>query len=270
MSSSQTYGSETEGIPGAPTVEFDNVSFRYQNAGAESLLPVSFTAKQGETIGIIGGTGAGKTTLVNLIPRFYDATEGEVRVDGRPVTDYSREALAEKVGVVPQRAVLFHGTIRENMRWRDETADDAEIYRALDMAQIKGSVEEKGGLDFCLEEGGGNLSGGQKQRLSIARALVGKPEILILDDSSSALDYATDAALRHAIREGSGGATVFIVSQRTASLMHADKILVLDDAAVVGMGTHEELLQNCDVYREIHESQFGKGSAGKEDAANVR
>ncbi len=269
MTSSQTYGEMTEGVADAPAVEFSDVSFRYKNAGAESLLPVTFTAKHGETVGIIGGTGSGKTTLVNLIARFYDATGGEVKIDGRPIAEYTREALAKKIGIVPQRAVLFHGTVRENMRWRDENADDAEIYRALDMAQIKDSVEEKGGLDFCLEEGGGNLSGGQKQRLSVARALVGKPEILILDDSSSALDYATDAALRHAIREGSDAATVFIVSQRTASLMHADKIIVLDDAAPVGMGTHEELLRTCEVYREIHESQFGKESDGKEDIQNA-
>ena len=269
MTSSQSYGTESEGIADAPAVEFSDVAFRYREAGEDSLLPVSFTAKRGETVGIIGGTGAGKTTLVNLIARFYDATEGSVRIEGRPIGDYSREALAKKIGIVPQRAVLFHGTVRENMKWRDEKADDAEICRALEMAQIKDSVEEKGGLDFRLEEGGGNLSGGQKQRLSIARALVGKPEILILDDSSSALDYATDAALRHAIREGSGGATVFIVSQRTATLMHADKILVLDDAALVGMGTHEELLRTCDVYREIHESQFGKGNEEKEAGAHA-
>ena len=269
MTSSQSYGTESDGIADAPAVEFSDVAFRYREAGEDSLLPVSFTAKRGETVGIIGGTGAGKTTLVNLIARFYDATEGSVRIEGRPIGDYSREALAKKIGIVPQRAVLFHGTVRENMKWRDEEADDAEICRALEMAQIKDSVEEKGGLDFRLEEGGGNLSGGQKQRLSIARALVGKPEILILDDSSSALDYATDAALRHAIREGSGGATVFIVSQRTATLMHADKILVLDDAALVGMGTHEELLRTCDVYREIHESQFGKGNEEKEADAHA-
>ena len=269
MTSSQVYGEETEGLPDAPAVEFSNTAFRYRGAGADSLLPVSFTARRGETVGIIGGTGAGKTTLVNLIARFYDATEGSVQIEGRPVADYSREALAKKIGIVPQRAVLFHGTVRDNMRWRDENASDDEIYHALEMAQIKDSVDEKGGLDFSVEEGGGNLSGGQKQRLSIARALVGKPEILILDDSSSALDYATDAALRHAIREGSGGATVFIVSQRTASLMHADKILVLDDAALVGVGTHEELLRTCEVYREIHESQFGTGNGGKEAAAHA-
>lgn len=261
----QVYGEAVEPLSSESEIECDGVAFRYAGAGADSLLPLSFRAKKGETIGIIGGTGAGKSTLVNLIARFYDATEGEIRIGGRPIREYSREALAKKIGIVPQRAVLFHGTIRENMRWRDESASDEEIFRALQIAQIADTVKEKGGLDYCLEEGGGNLSGGQKQRLSIARALVGRPEILILDDSSSALDYATDAALRRAIREENRESTILIVSQRTASLMHADKILVLDDAALVGEGTHEQLLRECEIYREIHESQFGK-----EASAHVR
>lgn len=254
---SQSYGEESEGLDGEVAVEFSGVSLRYDNAGDESLSEISFTAMRGETVGIIGGTGAGKSSLVNLIPRFYDATAGEVRIFGRPARDYTATALGEMVGIVPQKAVLFSGSIRENMLWGDRCADDGEIMRALKIAQAERVVADKGGLDARVEAGGRNFSGGQRQRLTIARALVGSPEILILDDSASALDYATDAALRRAIREMDGDSTVFIVSQRAASVMHADKILVLDDGRAVGIGSHEELLAGCAVYREIYESQFG-------------
>ena len=254
---SQSYGEESEGLSGDIAVEFSGVSLRYDNAGDESLCDISFTAMRGETVGIIGGTGAGKSSLVNLIPRFYDATAGEVRVFGRPVGEYSSEAIGGMVGIVPQKAVLFSGSIRENMLWGDKNADDGEIMRAVKIAQAERVVADKGGLDARVEAGGRNFSGGQRQRLTIARALVGSPEILILDDSASALDYATDAALRRAIREMEGDSTVFIVSQRAASVMHADKIVVLDDGRAVGIGSHDELLAGCAVYREIYESQFG-------------
>jgi len=211
---------------------------------------------RGETIGVIGGTGSGKSSLVNMIPRFYDATEGEVLLFGKPVGDYAPGAISEAIGVVPQKAVLFSGSIRDNMLWGDGDATDEEIYRALDIAQARAVVDEKGGLDARVEGGGRNFSGGQRQRLTIARALVGDPKIIILDDSASALDYATDAALRTAIRNMGGGATVFIVSQRAASVMYADKIIVLDDGEAVGIGTHGELYDSCPVYREIYESQF--------------
>ena len=242
-------------------VAFDHVSLRYQGAGAESLSDVTFTAKKGQTIGVIGGTGSGKTTLVSLIPRFYDATKGQVTLLGQPITAYSKEELNRHVAVVMQKAQLFKGTIRSNLLWGNENATDEELWHALSIAQSEDFVRQKPGkLDDPVEQGGRNLSGGQKQRLTIARALVGKPDILILDDSASALDYATDAALRKALRTLPAETTLFIVSQRTSSLRHADQIIVLDDGHVVGIGTHDTLMQTCEVYREIHESQFRKGS----------
>ena len=242
-------------------VAFDHVSLRYQGAGAESLSDVTFTAKKGQTIGVIGGTGSGKTTLVSLIPRFYDATKGQVTLLGQPITAYSKEELNRHVAVVMQKAQLFKGTIRSNLLWGNENATDEELWHALSIAQSEDFVRQKPGkLDDPVEQGGRNLSGGQRQRLTIARALVGHPDILILDDSASALDYATDAALRKALRTLPAETTLFIVSQRTSSLRHADQIIVLDDGHVVGIGTHDELMQTCEVYREIHESQFRKGS----------
>lgn len=243
-------------------VEFKNVSLRYRGAGDDSLVGLNFAVKPGETIGIIGGTGSGKTSVVNLIPRYYDVTEGEVLVDGINVKDYPMEELREKVGMVMQKAVLFSGTIRENMNWGKKDATDEEINRALDIAQAREFVETKEGkLEAVIAQGGKNLSGGQRQRLTIARALVREPEILILDDSASALDFATDAKLRQALRTLKN-TTTFIVSQRAASIMHADQIIVLDDGRITGLGKHEELLKHCDVYREIYESQF-KAEDGK-------
>ena len=242
-------------------VAFDHVSLRYQGAGAESLSDVTFTAKKGQTIGVIGGTGSGKTTLVSLIPRFYDATKGQVTLLGQPITAYSKAELNRHVAVVMQKAQLFKGTIRSNLLWGNENATDEELWHALSIAQSEDFVRQKPGkLDDPVEQGGRNLSGGQRQRLTIARALVGHPDILILDDSASALDYATDAALRKALRTLPAETTLFIVSQRTSSLRHADQIIVLDDGHVVGIGTHDTLMQTCEVYREIHESQFRKGS----------
>lgn len=242
-----------------PSVEFDHVCLTYKNAGAESLTDVSFKAYRGETIGIIGGTGSGKSSLVNLIPRFYDATKGQVLVSGKNVKDYSLEELRRKVGMVLQKAVLFKGTIRENLRWGKEDATEEELLRALDISQAREFVDNKdGGLDAPVAQGGKNLSGGQKQRLTIARALVRNPEILILDDSASALDFATDARLRKAIKEMEDGPTVFIVSQRASSIRYADQIIVMDDGEVAGIGTHEELLENCPAYQEIYYSQFEK------------
>lgn len=242
-------------------VAFDHVSLRYQGAGAESLSNVTFTAKKGQTIGVIGGTGSGKTTLVSLIPRFYDATKGQVTLLGQPITAYSKEELNRHVAVVMQKAQLFKGTIRSNLLWGNENATDEELWHALSIAQSEDFVRQKPGkLDDPVEQGGRNLSGGQRQRLTIARALVGQPDILILDDSASALDYATDAALRKALRTLPAETTLFIVSQRTSSLRHADQIIVLDDGHVVGIGKHDALMQTCEVYREIHESQFRKGS----------
>lgn len=242
-------------------VAFDHVSLRYQGAGAESLSNVTFTAKKGQTIGVIGGTGSGKTTLVSLIPRFYDTTKGQVTLLGQPITAYSKEELNRHVAVVMQKAQLFKGTIRSNLLWGNENATDEELCHALSIAQSEDFVRQKPGkLDDPVEQGGRNLSGGQRQRLTIARALVGHPDILILDDSASALDYATDAALRKALRTLPAETTLFIVSQRTSSLRHADQIIVLDDGHVVGIGTHDTLMQTCEVYREIHESQFRKGS----------
>lgn len=240
-------------------VEFSRVGLTYQDAGAESLTDIDFKVKKGETVGIIGGTGCGKTSLVHLIPRFYDATAGEVKINGQNVKDYPLEELRQMVGIVMQKAVLFQGTIRENLCWGKEDATEEELYQALETAQAREVVEGKDGkLDAPVEQGGKNFSGGQRQRLTIARALVRKPKILILDDSASALDYATDARLRKAIREMDGNPTVFIVSQRTSSIQHADKIIVLDDGEMTGIGTHEQLLENCEVYREIYESQYKK------------
>ncbi len=242
---------------GDEAVRFDRVNFTYRNAGAPSLTDISFCAGKGQTVGIIGGTGSGKSTLISLIPRFYDAASGTVCLDGCDVKEYTQQALCRKVAVVQQRSVLFQGTIRDNLRWGNENASDEELWQALEVAQAREIVEGKEGqLDFRLEQGGRNLSGGQKQRLSIARALVKKPEILILDDSSSALDFATDAALRSAIHGLGGGVTTFLVSQRIACIRQADQILVLDNGSLAGVGTHEELLESCGLYQEIFDSQF--------------
>ena len=246
----------------APAVEFDGVTFTYPTGGAPALGDISFTLEHGKTLGIIGGTGSGKSTLIGLIPRFYDVQEGSVKVDGCDVRQYPLETLRRKIGLVPQKALLFKGTIRENLLWGDEGATDDEIRDALRAAQAQEVVDGKPeGLDYEVETGGRNFSGGQRQRLTIARALVRKPEVLILDDSTSALDFATDAALRHALRELPWKPAVVIISQRTASIRFADEILVLDDGRLAGRGTHEELLQTCEVYREIYESQFKKEDA---------
>ncbi len=240
-------------------VSYKNVSLKYAESAEESLSDISFAASAGEVIGVIGGTGSGKSSFVNLIPRFYDSTSGVIEIQGKDIRSYSLKELREKIGVVPQKAVLFYGDIRSNMKWGKEDATDEEIWSALSMAQAADFVKAKeGGLDARVEQGGKNFSGGQRQRLTIARALVKQPEILIMDDSSSALDYATDAALRSAIREGLKETTVFIVSQRAASILQADRILVLDDGELSGVGTHEELMKTCGVYQEIYESQFGK------------
>jgi ATP-binding cassette subfamily B multidrug efflux pump len=245
-------------------VEFLHVGLTYAGAGDESLTDIDFKVKKGETIGIIGGTGSGKSSVVNLIPRFYDVTSGFIKVDGKDVKDYPLEELRGKIGTVLQKAVLFHGTIRENLKWGNPDATEEDLNRAITVAQAKEFVDNKEGrLDFEIEQGGKNLSGGQRQRLTIARAVVKKPEILILDDSASALDFATDAALRKAIREMEGETTVFIVSQRAASIQHADRIVVLDDGKIVGLGTSEELLESCEVYQEIYNSQFKKQEGGK-------
>lgn len=247
----------------ANAVDFNHVSLTYSGAGAPSLTDIDLHVKTGQTIGIIGGTGSGKTSVVNLIPRFYDATQGNVLVFGKPVKEQDMESLRSQIAVVPQKAVLFAGTIRENMKWGKEDATDEEIMEALTIAQAAEVVQKKeGGLDAFVEQGGKNLSGGQRQRLTIARALVRKPRILIIDDSASALDFATDAALRKTIREMKNAPTVFIVSQRTSSIRFADQILVLDDGKSVGVGTHDELLTTCSVYKEIYDSQYKK--SGKE------
>lgn len=263
MNSTMEDGTEERGKDAAEyLVDFENVSMRYQGGGAEAVSGITLRVKPGETIGIIGGTGAGKSTVVNLIPRFYDISGGSLRVNGRDVQEYELKSLRDMIGIVPQKAVLFSGTIRENMQWGKSEATDEEIYEALEIAQAKDFVEEKDGkLDARIDQGGKNLSGGQRQRLTIARALIKKPKILILDDSASALDYATDANLRRAIRNMKNSPTVFLVSQRAASILHADQILVLDDGEAVGLGTHEELLQRCEVYQEIYYSQFSKESA---------
>lgn len=240
-------------------VSFDHVSLKYKNSSQDSLTDINFDVKRGETIGIIGGTGSGKSSLVNMLPRFYDYTGGQLKIDGIDVKDYAVNDLRNKIGVVMQRAVLFKGTIRENLKWGNPDASDDDLMEALETAQAAEVVQGKeNGLDAEVAQGGKNFSGGQKQRLTIARALVRKPEILILDDSASALDYATDAALRKAIRDMKNSPTVFIVSQRAASILYADKIIVLDDGKVVGIGKHNELLENCPVYQEIYYSQFPK------------
>ena len=240
-----------------PVVEFDHVNLRYTGSGEDSLTDISFRAMPGETIGIIGGTGSGKSSVVNLIPRFYDATGGTVRIYGKDAKEYKIEDLRSHIGVVPQKAVLFQGTIAQNLRWGKETASDAELEKAIEISQAKEFVDEKEDrLDYQIEQSGKNLSGGQRQRLTIARALVRNPEILILDDSASALDFATDAKLRKAIRQMDSHPVVFIVSQRASSIQYADQILVLDDGELVGIGTHAELMNSCEIYREIYESQF--------------
>lgn len=242
-------------------VKFDSVSFKYNGASAESLTDISFTVGRGDVIGIIGGTGSGKSSLVSLIPHFYDSSRGTVFVDGKDVKSYDDDILRRRIGFVQQRAVLFKGTVRDNMRWGKKDASDNEIIAALKGAQIYDTINEKGGLDFFIEQNGSNLSGGQKQRLSVARALVRQPEILILDDSSSALDFATEARMREVIYSLDYKPTVFIVSQRASSVMSADKIIVLDDGECVGMGTHKQLLEDCGVYQEIYYSQFEKEGA---------
>ncbi len=245
-----------------PYIEFDHVGLTYAGAGAETLNDITFRVNKGDTIGIIGGTGCGKTSLVHLLPRFYENTEGNILLEGKNIKDYDLHKLREKVGIVMQKAVLFKGTIRSNLLWGKEDATEKEMWEALSIAQAKEIVESKDGkLDAVVTQNGKNFSGGQKQRLTIARALIKKPEILILDDSASALDYATDAALRQAIREMEGDTTVFIVSQRASSIQYADLIIVLDDGEAVGIGTHEELLENCEVYQEIYYSQFEKKQA---------
>lgn len=251
-------GSETDIQEGEMKVSFRHVDFAYKG-GKNALTDIRMEVKRGQTIGIIGGTGSGKSTVVNLIPRFYDASAGEVLVDGVDVREYPFSRLRGNIGIVPQNAVLFAGTIRENMQWGKKGASDDEIYRALEIAQAKEFVEAKpDGLETMVLQGGKNFSGGQRQRLTIARALVGEPEILILDDSASALDFATDAKLRRAIAAQTRGMTVFIVSQRAASIKDADQILVLDDGRQVGLGTHRELLETCGVYHEICMSQFSE------------
>lgn len=252
-------GAESDPAASVPRVEFRDMDFYYAGAKEPSLSKISFAAMRGQTIGIIGGTGSGKSSLVNLIPRFYDATKGAVLVDGVDVRDYALKELRGKIGVVPQKAALFKGSLRDNMKWGKKDATDEEIYKAINTAQAREVVESKEkGLDFMIQQGGRNLSGGQKQRLTIARALVRRPKILILDDSASALDFATDAALRKAIRENTKDMTVFMVSQRATTIKNADRILVLDDGKLVGIGTHRELLESCEVYREICLSQLSK------------
>ena len=246
---------------GAPEVEFDHVCMTYEGAADETLTDINFTVQKGQTIGIIGGTGSGKSSLVNLIPRFYDATKGTIRIQGNDINDYDAVQLRDKIGVVMQKAVLFAGTIADNLRWGKNDATEEEMWKALDIAQATEVVKGKeGGLDYMIEQGGKNLSGGQKQRLTIARAVVKDPDILILDDSASALDFATDASLRAALKGMHGDKTIFIVSQRTSSIQFADNIIVLDDGQMVGFGPHEELLETCETYKEIYDSQFKKES----------
>ena len=258
--SSMAFTGTAIGAAGSKVLEFKNVSLQYKGAGDASVSDISFELWEGQTLGIIGGTGSGKSSLVSLIPRFYDATSGEVRLMGTPIRELTEEALRSTVAIVQQKAQLFAGTIRSNLLWGDKNATEEELWQALETAQAADFVREKG-LDATVEQGGRNLSGGQKQRLTIARALLCKPKILILDDSASALDYATDAALRSAIRALPGNMTVIIVSQRTASIQHADHILVLEDGMLAGQGKHDALLASCPVYREIYESQFRKEEA---------
>lgn len=258
-SADEAHLTETEKNAATPAVEFSHVSLTYKGAGAESLSDITFRAGKGQTIGIIGGTGSGKSSLVNLIPRFYDATEGEVRINGRNIKEYDIKNLRSHIGVVLQKAVLFKGTIADNLKWGNENAAQEDMEEALRISQAKEFVDQKQGrLEFRIEQGGRNLSGGQKQRLTIARALVRRPEILILDDSASALDFATDAALRSAIHNMKEKPTVFIVSQRAASIRFADQIIVLDEGEMAGIGTHAELLESCPAYQEIYYSQFPK------------
>lgn len=250
----------------APYLTFNHVSLTYKGAGAETLQDIHFTVNKGDTIGIIGGTGSGKSSLVNLIPKFYPVTEGEILLEGRNIQNMSDEELRNRIGVVPQKAVLFKGTVRSNLQWGKPDATEEEMWHAIDLAQAREVVEGKDGkLDAEITQNGKNLSGGQRQRLTIARALVRQPEILILDDSASALDYATDAKLRAALRTLEDTTTTFIVSQRASTIRHADKIIVLDDGEMAGVGTHDELLQNCEVYQEIYYSQYPKssGDSGK-------
>lgn len=252
-------------------VVFSHVSMAYASTSEEALTDIDFTAKKGQTIGIIGGTGSGKSSVVNLIPRFYDVSKGSVLVNGRDVRDYDLTELRDKIGVVMQKAVLFQGTIAENLRWGKPDATDEELWHAIEVAQAMDVVEGKEGkLDYMIEQGGRNLSGGQKQRLTIARAVVKDPDILILDDSASALDFATDARLRAALRNLQGNKTIFIVSQRTSSIQFADQIIVMDDGQVAGIGTHEQLLEQCEIYREIYESQFKKEDLQKTNEGGVR
>ena len=264
-----TEGSENWSNPGeadTPVVEFDHVNLRYAGAGEDSLTDISFRAMPGQTIGVIGGTGSGKSSVVNLIPRFYDATEGSVRIQGKNARDYRLEELRSHIGMVPQKAVLFQGTIAQNMRWGKENATEAELEKAIEISQAKEFVDGKEDrLNYQIEQNGKNLSGGQRQRLTIARALVRDPEILILDDSASALDFDTDAKLRKAIRQMDNHPVVFIVSQRASSIQYADQILVLDDGELAGIGTHAELMESCEIYREIYESQFEKEKKGVTD-----
>ena len=261
MQPDMSYPSESAAAKtGVAAVEFDNVSFGYQNAAAPSLQDISFTVSAGQTVGIIGGTGSGKTTLVNLIMRFYDATAGRVLISGADIRDYSRESLERKTGIVQQKTVLFSSSIRDNLRWGNQAADDQKLWKALETAQAKDVVMAKPGqLDFRLERGGVNLSGGQRQRISIARTLVKEPEILIFDDSFSALDFATEAALRKALHQRSSQAAVFIVSQRISAIKNSDLIIVLDNGRMAGKGSHDELMNNCQAYREIYYSQFPEG-----------
>ena len=258
---SQRFGERVSGIGSEYAVEFKNVALKYSNASENSVEGISFTARHGETVGIIGGTGSGKTSLINMIPRFYDATEGEILIDGSPINEFTKDSLIAKIGIVPQKAVLFSGTIKDNLLIGRAEATDEEMNKAIDAAQARDVVESKGGLDARVEGGGKNFSGGQRQRLTIARALVKHSDILILDDSTSALDYYTDMKLRVAIRSLEENPTIFIISQRASSIMHADKIIVLDDGKIQGIGTHDELLSSSEVYREIYESQYGKETA---------
>lgn len=264
-----TEGSEGWTDPGeadTPVVEFDHVNLRYAGAGEDSLTNISFRAMPGQTIGVIGGTGSGKSSVVNLIPRFYDATEGSVRIQGKDARNYRLEELRSHIGMVSQKAVLFQGTIAQNLRWGKENATEAELEKAIEISQAKEFVDGKEDrLNYQIEQNGKNLSGGQRQRLTIARALVRDPEILILDDSASALDFATDAKLRKAIRQMDSHPVVFIVSQRASSIQYADQILVLDDGELTGIGTHAELMESCEIYREIYESQFEKEKKGVTD-----
>jgi ABC-type multidrug transport system fused ATPase/permease subunit len=255
---SMEYGNEELDDEKAPQVSFENVALKYKGAGDYTLRDISFNVKPGQTVGVIGGTGSGKTTLINLITRFYDATEGKVILAGKDIKSYTEKTLRKHISIVPQKAVLFSGSVRDNMKWGNENATDDEIKEALKIADAYDFVMAKEGeLDYKLTSGGKNLSGGQRQRLTIARALTGRPGILILDDSFSALDALTDAKLRGNLDNMNNRRTVFIVSQRTASIMKADVIIVLENGSLAGLGTHEELLKSCSVYKEIYDSQFG-------------